>query len=433
MVVVMMENRSYDHLLGWVPNSDGRQAGLTYTDRDGVARPTWHLAPDYQGCGFADPDHSYAGGRVEWNNGACDGWLRAGQNDLFSIGYYTQADLPFLAAAAANWTICDNYFSSIMAGTFPNRVYQHAAQTDRLSNSITLSELPTIWDRLAEKDLKGRYYFSDIPMLAIWGLKYAPIMRPVSNFFEDAAAGNLPEVSFVEPRFLGEAQGVSGDYHPFGDVRNGEAFMARVYNAVISSPNWANTVLVFNFDEWGGFFDHVAPPTASVPEADRAAGDTSGLMGFRIPAVIVSPWSPRGTVAHQRFDHCSVLKMIEWRWELAPLTVRDAEAANLAEALDFANPNTQAAPINAPEVPVVPCLIQEPLLSVVDGTRDMIVNWVADARLQVALDISGPWTDTTNTVNGFTFTPTESSQFFRIYNKFDRLAELARSVGITLP
>ena len=351
VVVVMMENRSFDHLLGWMPTADGRQAGLTYTDRNGATFPTAPLAPDYQGCGHPDPDHSYAGARIEYNNGLCDGWLRAGANDSYAIGYYTQADLPFLGSATMAWTTCDRYFTSIMAGTFPNRVYQHAAQTDRLDNSLLpISNLPTIWDRLADHDLTGRYYFSDFPFLALWGSKYLNITRPAAQFFSDCAAGTLPHVSFIEPRFFGEAQGVSNDYHPHSDIRKGEAFLNSVYEAVVSSPNWPNTVLVVNFDEWGGFFDHVSPPRAAIPPADAALG-SDGLMGFRVPALVISPWSSRGAVAHDVYDHTSVLKMIEWRWNLRPLTVRDANANNLAEALDFDAPNLSAPRFGVPTGP----------------------------------------------------------------------------------
>lgn len=428
IVVVMMENRSFDHLLGWVPNANGKQAGLSFTDTNNVAHPTYPLAPDFQGCGHPDPDHDYAGGRVELNNGACDGWLRAGQNDVFSIGYYVQADLSFLGVAATNWTVCDNYFSAIMAGTYPNRVYQHAAQTDRLENSLTISSLPTIWDRLADKDISRRYYFNDIPMLAIWGAKYVPIMRPISNFYTDAAEGKLPAVCFVEPRFLGEAQGVSGDYHPVSDIRAGEHFLSKVYNAIINSSNWTNTVLVINFDEWGGFFDHVAPPVAAVPDADRAAGDSSGLRGFRVPALVISPWSPRATVATNLYDHTSVLKMIEWRWGLEPLTVRDQNATNLATALDFTAYNTNAPAINAPDVASLPCAIQQPILNW--SGKDLILKWTSDARLQISTNIAGPWNYTTNTTTGFTIKPSVGEQYFRIYNKFDDLAALVKELGI---
>ena len=103
IVVMMMENRSFDHILGWLPGADGRQAGLGYLDNAGVSHATYPLAPDYQGCGHPDPDHSYSGGRVEYDGGACDGWLRAGSNDEYAIGYYTQSDLAFLGAAAPGW------------------------------------------------------------------------------------------------------------------------------------------------------------------------------------------------------------------------------------------------------------------------------------------------------------------------------------------
>src|ERR1043166_6713841 len=117
IIVVMMENRSFDHFLGWLPGADGRQTGLVYRDHNGMPHMTAPLAPDYQGCGHPDPDHSYAGGRVEYDNGACDGWLRAGNNDDYAIGYYTQNDLSFLGKAAPAWTVCDRYFAPIMAGT----------------------------------------------------------------------------------------------------------------------------------------------------------------------------------------------------------------------------------------------------------------------------------------------------------------------------
>jgi phospholipase C len=356
IVVVMMENRSFDHFLGWLPGAAGRQAGLTYTDRAGVAHSTWPLAPDYQGCGYADPDHSYEGGRIEYNNGACDGWLRAGENDRYAIGYYTQSDLTFLGAAAPAWTTADAYFSAIMAGTYPNRVYQHAAQTDRLTNSLQISSLPTIWDRLADHDLSRRYYFSDFPFLALWGAKYLNISRPIGEFFDDAEAGTLPAVSFVEPRFLGEAQGFSNDDHPHADIRNGEAFLNSIYEAITSSPAWPQTALIINYDEWGGFFDHVPPSAASIPPADAALG-SDGLRGFRVPALVISPWSRRGFVAHELYDHTSVLKMIEWRWNLRPLTVRDASAHNLAEVLDFTQPNLEAPAFAVPEGSFgTPCL-----------------------------------------------------------------------------
>jgi phospholipase C len=328
VVVVMMENRSFDHLVGWLPAAEGRQANLSFPDATGALVSTYPLAPDYTGCGFGDPDHSYQGGRVEYDNGACDGWLKV--NDVYSIGYYERSDLAFLGAAAHDWTVGDRYFAAIMGPTFPNRMYQHAAVTDRLSNTLTLSTLPTIWDRLAAAGLDGRYYYGNLPFLALWGAKYLPIVRPFAAFLTDCASANLPEVAFVDPVFTieGDEPGPNDD-HPHADIRAGEAFLAQVYAAVTGSPDWESTVLVLNFDEWGGFFDHV-PPTKA-PDVDPALQ----LRGFRVPMLVISPFAKRHEVSHDVFDHTSLLSMIEWRWKLSPLSARDAAANNLANALDF--------------------------------------------------------------------------------------------------
>src|ERR1700749_4389817 len=200
IVVVMMENRSFDHLLGWLPGGNGTQAGLAYLDSKGEAHPTNHLST-FVGCSHPDPDHSYTGGRSEYDNGAMDGWLRTTSNDTFSIGYYEEAALPFYSQLARNFTTLDNYFASILSSTFPNRVFQHAAQTDRLSNTLDFSTLPTIWDNLAAAGVSHRYYFSNVPFLALWGDKYIGISQFYADFLLDALTGNLPAVSFLDPRF----------------------------------------------------------------------------------------------------------------------------------------------------------------------------------------------------------------------------------------
>src|SRR5205814_8790338 len=122
------------------------------------------------------------------------------------------------------------------------------------------------------------------------------------------------------PRVIDEDSGTSGDDHPHADIRNGEAFLTLIYTAVATSPAWSHTVLVINFDEWGGFFDHVPPPTAPIPAADAAAGNSDGRLGFRAANLLVAPWARGGYVSHVQFDHTSVLRMIEWRWSLEPLT-----------------------------------------------------------------------------------------------------------------
>jgi phospholipase C len=349
IVVCMMENRSFDHFLGWVPGANGMQAGLTYQDPSGNSYSTYHLTT-YQGCGNPDPDHSYQGGRTEYNNGLCNGWLLDTNNNTFAIGYYTASDLPFLSNAATQWTTFSNYFAAFMGPTFPNRLYQHCGVTDRISDSINICTLPTIWDRLAAAGISAQYYFGLVPFLFLFGTKYLSIMRPWELFQVDCLLGTLPQVSYVDPRlFIGETDGTANDDHPFTDIRNGEYFMNEVYKAVTNSPAWPNTLLIFNFDEWGGFFEHVPPQNAPDVSPEYT------LRGFRVPCVIVSPWSQRGYVGTNTYDHTSVLKMIEWRWNLQPLSVRDSAAANIAEVLDFNNPNLNAPPYSVPGPYSDPC------------------------------------------------------------------------------
>ena len=207
VVVVMMENRSFDHLFGWIRNADGEQAGLIYKDTEGAPHATHHLAGDFIGCGHPDPDHSYEGGRVQFDNHRMDGFLLDTNNDDYALGYYTKPDRPFHNALASNFTVCDRYFCSFLGPTFPNRMFSHSAQTDRLSNTFTLSTLPTIWDRLIAAGISATYYFSNLPFLGLWGPKYSSISRPYQQFLADAATGTLPSVSFVDPRCAGTLRG----------------------------------------------------------------------------------------------------------------------------------------------------------------------------------------------------------------------------------
>jgi phospholipase C len=391
VIVVMMENRSFDHFLGWMPGANGQQAGLVYTDSKGVPHPTHPLAPDYQGCGFLDPGHSYGDGRVQYDNGAADGWLRDGSdesdtnpkqaNDIYAVGYYGKGDLPFLAPAGQAFTVCDNYFAGILSATYPNRFYMHAAQTDRLSNTSATSTLPTIWSRLEEKGLSGRYYFSDVPFLALWGTRYASISKPFSQFMIDAANGTLPNVAYIDPRFEDEGSGTSGDDHPHADIRNGEVFLNQIYDAVRTSPNWSKTVLIINYDEWGGFYDHVPPPLAPIPPESAKAGDKDGRLGFRVPCVIISPFAKRGAIPHEQFDHTSILTMIEWRFGLPPLSVRDKTANNLADALDFSAPNLDAPVFTVPAGPFGGAC------SVVAANDPEAAEWADDLKTLKALAI----------------------------------------------
>lgn len=345
IIVVTMENRSFDHLLGWVPGADGRPAGLSYTDFNGASRATHHLTA-FQSCEFANPNHSFQGGRQNYNNGACDGWLRTNGNDIYAIGYFLGTDLPFLGRAAPEWLVLDRYFCPIMGPTFPNRVVSLAGATDRLSNTFVASTLPTIWDLLSAAGRTGLNYGTALTSSSLWGTRYSSIIKPLSQFYSDAAAGTLPNLAFVDPELTGD---LFDSYHPPADIRNGEAFMASIYKAVTTSPLWNKSLLILTFDEWGGFFDHVPPTAAPIPQIERDIGNTDGLRGFRIPTVLISPFVKRKSVSSKVYDHASVLRMIETRWNLPSLTVRDAGANNLLDEIDL---NITVAP--APTIDMAP-------------------------------------------------------------------------------
>jgi len=359
IIVVMMENRSFDHFLGWLPNADGRQAGLAYEDASGLSHPTHELAPNWTGCAFHDPDHSYDGGRIEVNNGLMDGFLKTPVADPYAVGYYGESGNAFFSQFARNFTTCDRYFPSILGPTFPNRLFQLCGQTDRLDNSISVCPNPTIFDHCTRAGVKSRYYFGNVPFLALFPIDALVYSHPFATFLSDCANGTLPAVSFVDPSFT-LLVNTANDNHPMSDIRNGDAFLAKVYNAVGNSPLWNNTVLVLNYDEWGGFFDHIPPPRALAPNrTDPDLVDGKALLGCRCPCVVASPWTvgtpSNPTVEHTVFDHTSVLQMIESIFSVKPLAARETsgDVGNLLSAIDFGNPPMPAPVLPDPQ-PVIP-------------------------------------------------------------------------------
>ncbi len=363
IVQIMMENRSFDHMLGWVPGSDGIQ-NQTFKDKAGSDVATFHMgyggdaAYGFQGCGREDPNHNYEGGRIHYNNGAMDGFLRTVGDanvatDHFPVGYYNADDLLFYKGVAENFTVCDRYFHGILSSTFPNRIYMMAGTTDRNNNTLPYAQqppstLPTIWDRLAAKGISGKNYFSDLPLTGLWGDKYAGITVPFERFLLDAQQGTLPAVSYFDPNFgfsVGESPaGVSRDDHPQADVRDGQVYLTEIYNALRASPNWERTLMIVTYDEWGGFYDHVPPPVKPVSAEEGVFND--GRLGFRTPCVILGPRARRGHVSHIQFDPQSVIDLITWRFGLEPLSARAGSSItnNMAHALDFTNPPNLDAP-----------------------------------------------------------------------------------------
>jgi phospholipase C len=366
IVVCMMENRSFDHYLGWLAHDgayleDGksrwgrgfRVRGSTdevYEEPDGTEVATFEQleggdANPWRGCGHPDPGHGWTSGRRQRDGG----FLAAGSgNDEYALSWYG-GELEFYTALSRRFTIFDRYHCSLLAPTFPNREYLHSANSGGLKNNAFPQQVgypngftwDTIWDRLAAAGVPARYYYVDLPVIALWGARLSSYSSPVANYFTDAAAGRLPRVVFLDPGFVGDTQ---TDEHPHGDIRNGQRLMESYFRAFVESPHWERGVFIQTYDEWGGFFDHVRPP---VVRDDRRSPDDEenfGQLGFRVPTRLMSPYARRNFVDHRLYDHASILRFIEWRFLGAPaegkglpgnwhLTTRDRYANNIGWSL----------------------------------------------------------------------------------------------------
>jgi phospholipase C len=355
-VVVMMENRSFDHYFGWYSDKADAVQSRTYADPDNGGAPvsTQHAsfmgAGQWQGCGHPDPPHDWDGGRDQLGSARTntavepDGFL-SGASDEFALSYYNQGEVPFIHAAGTSFTVYDRFFCSLMASTWPNRYYKWSAQSGgRMDNTPPFetagNQWDTVFDLAGRAGLSARYYNSDLPFSAVWGPRGVPWTRPVAEYYADCATGTLPNITFVDPPFRdgGGGDGLSADEHPLGDVRLGQAFMSDVVNAFVESPCWERGALFVVYDEWGGFFDHVRPP--SVPDVRQSTSiDTDfGQMGFRIPAMCVSPYAFRGEVSHLQCGFESILKLITYRFVLGDLTTRDAQANNIGLSMNWDAP-----------------------------------------------------------------------------------------------
>ncbi|HEX7166414.1 MAG TPA: alkaline phosphatase family protein [Acidimicrobiales bacterium] len=355
LVVVMMENRSVDHYLGWYAQEndgfDGRQQASFVSPSTGLAVPTsdWGAngRGDFHGRGHPDPAHGWGGGREEWNLGACDGWLRAG-NDEFAISYYQPDDVPVWARMTREWQAYDRWFCSVLGPTQPNRYYLHSAQSGGWKNNTLPPETgdprwmhgwdwPTIWSQMEAAELSCAYYFANVPEILFWGERHIRHARHISEFYAAAAAGQLPAVSFIDPWFS-EPQGVANDDHPHADLRLGQEFLSDLLEAFTTSPNYRDGAMVVTYDEWGGFWDHVAPPRLADDRATSFGDDNDfGQLGFRVPTSIVSPWTTRrpgrgNRVDHTIYEHSSIIKFVTDNWNLGPYLTTRHGATNSIEA-----------------------------------------------------------------------------------------------------
>jgi phospholipase C len=370
-VVLMMENRSFDHYFGWYGAADGKNAGLSYPDATGNPVATHRLAPDFQGCSFRDPDHSFDGGRHQFHEGKMDGFVQGNEagtgSDSLAAGYYLEQDLGFIPSVAQAFTLYDRYFCSVMASTYPNRHYQWGATSGGTKENTTpISADPnklgwkweTIFDRAQGQGVSVGYYFSDIPFALLYGTRGLQWIKPVAEFYVDAALGQLPNICFVDPAFVGEDDGLSADEHPHGDVRIGQAFMSDITHAFMESPQWNRGAMFINYDEWGGFFEHVLPRRVPDDLNDADLYKDFGLTGFRVPGVAISPYARRGHVSHAAATHESILKMISYRFNLGYLNKRHRYASDIGRSFDFEHPNFERPGLPDPvAVAALPCEI----------------------------------------------------------------------------
>ncbi len=343
IVVLMMENRSFDHYLGSLALDEGRPIdGLTGNewnpDPNGnkvFVAPLPNLTP-------ADPPHDWDPAHQQWDNGANDGFViahaGADQNDV--MGYYMRSQLPVTYALADQSAVCQRWFSSLLGPTWPNRMFLHCATSNGVTTNIPSTGSPSIFDSLDNAGISNKNYYSDIAWASGGYLKLNGLAT-IETYFSDAAAGTLPSFSIIDPMFLGAT---ANDDHPSHDVTLGQTLISTVFAALAASPQWNRSLFVLVYDENGGFFDHVPPPTTTDERTEFQQ------LGFRVPTLVAGPCVKRGAAIDTVFDHVSVAATVAARWGLPPLNARTAAANTLASCID---PSLLGKPQAPPKLPMM--------------------------------------------------------------------------------
>jgi phospholipase C len=345
VVTLMMENHSYDSYLGVLDRGDGfpmRDGRIKAANPDGNGNlvHAFHMPNACQLNG--SPSQSWDASHQSLDHGRNDGFVLA--SGPVAMGYWTGEDIPFYYGLARTFPLADRWFCSTLCQTYPNRRFFMAGTAAGIVNDTLAMQPPggNIMELLDSQRISWLNYFSDQPSTLIlldYAVGHPSNLVPISQFFSDAAAGTLPFLSIVDPNF-----GTQSEENP-QDVQLGEAFAASVINAVMSSPAWPRTLLVWLYDEHGGYYDHVPPPRAvkpdDIPPDIQVPPDLPGAYnryGFRVPAVVVSPYARPNYVSHVVRDHTAIMKFIETKWNLPALTFRDANADDLLDFLDFRRP-----------------------------------------------------------------------------------------------
>ena len=336
VVIVMMENRSFDHYFGALTLEEGRTdvdgltAEMTNPDLDGNDIAPFRLSHE---C-LEDPPHGWSSSRRQFNEGACDGFVTEhvdGRSDVAkeAMGYHNREDLPVFYALADDNALCDRWFASVMGPTQPNRWFAMAADSaGRQSNDVfPLMPSPSIMGQLTEAGVDWCVYFTDAPSAALVadsGGVSEERFKPIEDFLADAEAGTLPSVCFVEPGYT------LNDDHPPHPPLLGQLFVGTVYKALADSPQYDRSLFIVDYDEHGGFYDHVAPPKV---EGEARVADGFDQLGFRIPGIVAGPWA-KAEVVHTQYEHVSVLSTIQELFDLPFLNERNEKSAPLWDCLD---------------------------------------------------------------------------------------------------
>jgi phospholipase C len=350
IVVVMKENRSFDHYFGQLSKNgqpDVEPQPSTFTNPPasgtGAAVAPFHLTTT---CVSSDPDHQWAAMHEQVADGGMSGFVKSagsstGTDGTFVMGYYEPTDLPFYYFLANTYAIADHHFPSVRSGTFPNRDYLVLATSDGVTCTgcgFPDAAIPTIFDELEAAHLTWATYSDGEPLGGTlnWPNSHAN-NHSFSQFVSDAAAGTLPNVAFIDS--IDNVQ----DEHPIADIQVGEAWTRTLYEALVSSPTWMSTAMILTYDEAGGFADHVPPGDSCIARPQDSAFSE---LGVRVPLMMISPWARRHFVSHAEHEHTSITRFIEAVYDLPALTARDANSDALLDMLDFGCP--PAAPPDAP-------------------------------------------------------------------------------------
>jgi phospholipase C len=355
VVVLMQENRSFDSYFSQLhfegqPKSSVESAKPNPNPLGGLPiHPFLTTNP----CTTADLNHGWDGTHNEIDGGRMDGFTTQNQDPTDptgsrTMGFYDRRTLPFYYGIANEFSIADRYFASVPGPTFPNRFYLLTGTSfGYTSNVIKTYTQKTIFQSLDEATtpVSWKIYLASAQVELLF--KYVQDhatghVFPISQYFTDAANGTLPQVSFVESNGFGTVN-TETDEHPPANVQVGEKFTHDIISALVNSPDWASAAMFLAYDEHGGYYDHVSPPAAVPPDNIPpmvAPGDPFNAFnryGVRVPATVISPYSAPHHVSHVVYDHTSILKFIETRFGLPPLTRRDAVADPMLDMFDFSH------------------------------------------------------------------------------------------------